>query len=151
MGLSGDHVADPALLALTEEYVALRARVTEARDRAERLRALADHVEEQAARDEHALKELEGVLGMDAQLRLESLDRELGGRRLREIAIDVLGREVQPGQPVHYRHWFALLRAAGYRVRGKDPLASFLAQISRAPDIEAVGQRSGLYRVRTAA
>jgi hypothetical protein len=62
----------------------------------------------------------------------------------------LLAQEVAPGQAVHYRDWYGLLRAAGYRVRGKDPLASFLAQISRATDVEPVGSRSGKYRLRAA-
>jgi hypothetical protein len=81
---------------------------------------------------------------------IEQLDRELGGKRLQEIAIAVLEREIQPGQAVHYRDWYALLCAAGYRARGKDPLASFLAQINRAEQVEPIGERSGRYRLRAA-
>jgi hypothetical protein len=143
-------LADPAEVAVAEEYLGLKNRVTEARQRADKLRALADHLDEQASRDEHALCELEGALGIAAQLQIEQLDRELGGRRLQEIAVAVLAREIKPGQAVHYRDWYALLRAAGYRARGKDPLASFLAQVSRAERIEPIGARSGLYRLRAA-
>jgi hypothetical protein len=134
--------------ALAHEYVTLKERVADARERAERLQTLAMHLLEQAARDEHVLNELAGALGMDAQLRIESLDRELGGRRLQEIAIEVLSREITPGETVHYRDWYALLRAAGWRARGKDPLASFLAQINRCELVEGVGSRSGRYRLR---
>jgi hypothetical protein len=136
--------------ALAREYVSLKERVADARERAERLRALADHLLEQACRDEHVLQELAGALGVDDQLRIESLDRELGGRRLQEIAVEVLSRKVAPGATVHYRDWYALLRAAGWRAKGKDPLASFLAQINRMDMVEAVGGRSGRYRLRAA-
>ncbi|HMJ35405.1 MAG TPA: hypothetical protein VK501_15965 [Baekduia sp.] len=142
--------ATSADVALAHEYLDLKNRVLEARQRADRLRQLAEHLDTQAARDEHALKELEGVLGLSAQLQIENLDRELGGKRLQEIAVAVLAREVAPGQAVHYRDWYALLCAAGYRARGKDPLASFLSQINRADDVEPVGSRSGRYRLRTA-
>ncbi len=143
-------LADPAELAIAQEYVSLKKRIIEVRQRADRLRALAEHLEQQASEDEHTLGQLEGVLGLAAQLQIEQLDRELGGKRLQEIAVDVLAREIQPGQAVHYRDWYALLCAAGYRVRGKDPLASFLAQINRAERIEPVGGRSGRYRLRAA-
>jgi hypothetical protein len=143
-------LADPAEVALAQEYLALKRRIDEARGRSDRLRALAVHLDEQATRDEHALRELEGVLGLSAQLQIEQLDHELGGKRLREIAVAVLAKELEPGQAVHYREWYALLCAAGYRARGKDPLASFLAQISRADQVEPVGSRSGRYRLRAA-
>lgn len=132
------------------EYQALRERIADARERADRLRALADHVDELARRDEHALHELEGALGIAPQLQIEQLDHELGGRRLQEIAVEILAREITPGQTIHYRDWYALLCAAGYRARGKDPLASFLAQINRAERVEPLGARSGRYRLRAA-
>jgi hypothetical protein len=143
-------IADPAEVEVAREYLTLRARIAEARERADRLRRLADYVEERAAADEHILRELEGAMGMRAQLQIEQLDRTLRGRRLGEVAVAVLRRELQPGQPIHYREWFALLTAAGFAVSGKDPLASFLAQVSRTPEVEAVGDRSGRYRLRAA-
>lgn len=141
-------LADPAEIAVAQEYLSLKERIEEARTRADRLRTLAEHLDEQVSRDEHMLHELEGTLGLAAQLQIEQLDRELGGKRLQEIAIAVLEREIQPGQAVHYRDWYALLCAAGYRARGKDPLASFLAQINRAEQVEPIGGRSGRYRLR---
>lgn len=151
MSVHGDiELADPAEVAVAQEYLGLKNRIGDTRERADRLRALADHLDEQASQDEHALRELEGVLGLAAQLKIEQLDHELGGRRLQEIAVAVLSKEIQPGQAVHYRDWYALLCAAGYRARGKDPLASFLAQINRSDRIEPIGGRSGRYRLRVA-
>jgi hypothetical protein len=143
-------LADPAEVAVAHEYLSLKARIAEGRERAERLRDLAEHVEAQVAQDERLMGQLEGVLGLRAQMQIEQLDRELGGKRLLEVAIAVLERELEPGQPIHYKDWFALLRAAGFRVKGQDPVASFLAQLSRSPRVEAVGQRSGRYRLRAA-
>ena len=136
--------------ALTEEWRALTARVEEQRERADRLRSLADQVEEQARRDEQLLVELKGLAGVAPQLRIESLDNELRGRRLCEVAIEILEAEVGRETPVHYREWFERLRERGHRVRGRDPLANFLAQISRDPQIEHVGSRTGLYQLRAA-
>ena len=137
-------------MALAQEYLSLKGTISEARQRADRLRALAEHLDEQASRDEHALRELEGALGLAAQLQIEQLDPELGGKRLQEIAVEVLSRAIEPGQAVHYREWYALLTAAGYKARGKNPVASFLAQINRAEQVEPVGGRSGRYRLRAA-
>jgi len=38
----------------------------------------------------------------------------------------------------------------GWRVTGRDPLVTFLAGISRSPDVEGIGRRTGLYRLRGA-
>ena len=42
--------------------------------------------------------------------------------------------------------WFDLLTAAGFRVAGRDPIATFLTQVGRANEVESVRPRSGLYR-----
>lgn len=143
-------LADPTEMELAKEYLSIKDRIREALERGERLRRLADHVEAQAAADAHILRELEGALGMRAQLQIEQLDLALSGRRVAEVAVAIARRELAPGQVIHYKEWFALLKAAGFRVNGKDPLASFLAQVSRAPEVEAVGNRSGKYRLRAA-
>lgn len=134
--------------ALLDERDALRESIRAARERAERHRELADALEAGIARDEHLLLELEELLELRPQLRIESLDRRLRGQRLREVAVELLAAERGIGEPVHYRQWFALLRKAGHEVAGKDPLASFLAQVSRAPEVERLGERSGIYRLR---
>jgi hypothetical protein len=143
-------LADPAEMELAKEYLAIKGRVGEARGRADRLRSLADHMEAQAMADEHMLRELEGALGMRAQLQIEQLDLALSGRRVAEVAVAIAQRDLAPGQAIHYKQWFALLQAAGFSINGKDPLASFLAHISRAPEVEPVGKRSGQYRLRAA-
>jgi hypothetical protein len=119
----------------------------ERRERADRLRVLADRLEENAARDEHLLGELSALLGREAQLRLEDLDPRLRGQRLRDVAVEILHREVRPGQPIHYKEWFGLLEAAGHRVGGRDPLATFLAQVHRAAGVESIGQRTGRFQL----
>lgn len=71
--------------------------------------------------------------------------------RLREVALDVLRERFAGADPIHYRVWFDALVESGYRVSGRDPLASFLTQVSRIERVEKVGNRSGLYRLRVAA
>lgn len=99
--------------ALEAEHAALAASIAAQRDRADRLHDLAKQAEEQAAREERALRELEELLGMAPQLRLEHLDRRLRGQRLRDVAVRVLAERHPAGEPLHYRQWYALLQEAG--------------------------------------
>lgn len=140
---------DPASVreTLLAEYRALAASVATQRERAEQLQRLAEHARSQAQRDEEALVDLARVLGLDPQMCLEELDERLRGHRLAEIAVRVLVETEGRGNPVHYKQWYGLLRTAGYTVAGKDPVASFLAAVSRSPQVKGVGQRSGLYMV----
>jgi hypothetical protein len=48
-------------------------RIHEQHERADRLRQLVEALDEQTARDEHMLSELQGVLGLAPQLRIEEL------------------------------------------------------------------------------
>lgn len=93
------------------------------------------------------LLSIEELMDLRPQLRLERLDRQLRGRRLQEVAVEILRSRAADRRPVHYREWFAYLRAEGYEVAGRDPLATFLTQISRADGVERVGVRRGLYRI----
>jgi hypothetical protein len=136
--------------ALLSEAVALARRIEAQADQAERLRSLADRVDDQTQRDRRLLEELEGALGRSVQLSIDDLDRRLRGQRLLAVAIRILEEKVGQGRDIHYRDWFQLLRSDGYRVGGKDPAATFLAQINRAEAVESVGKRSGRYRLKVA-
>jgi hypothetical protein len=130
-----------------QEYASLCARIRGQRAQADRLRVLADRIEEQTARDEGLLQEMEEILGLAPQMPFEALDRRLGGQRLREIAVAVLESQPDSGREIHYRDWYALLEAAGYQVSGRDPLATFLAAVRRCDRVQAVGSRSGRYHL----
>jgi hypothetical protein len=134
--------------ALQGEYEALLSRIAETRGRADRLRALAEQAERLAGEEERYLRELEGLLGIAPQLRIETLNVRLRGQRLLEVALEILSRERGAGVAIHYREWYELLRAAGHEVGGKDPVGNFLAHIARAPEVERILPRSGLYRLR---
>jgi hypothetical protein len=129
------------------EYRLVRARVVEQRGQVQRLRALVERLEEQLIRDERFLEELADICGLSDQLRIEELDPVLRGERLREVALAVLNEEVGPGREIHYRDWFALVQRAGHQIGGRDPLATFLAQINRAEGVVSSGRRSGRYRL----
>jgi hypothetical protein len=135
---------DQAVLA---EYRLVRGRIVEQRGQFERLRALVERLEEQVARDERFLAELESACGLADQLRIEELDPVLRGERLREVALQVLAEEIGPEREIHYRDWFALVQRAGHQIGGRDPLATFLAQVNRAEGVVSIGRRSGRYRL----
>lgn len=71
----------------------------------------------------------------------------LRGKRLAAVAVEVLAASDKP-QPIHYADWFTLVRDAGHRIGGKDQIATFLTSLSRADGVEAIGARTGLYRLR---
>jgi hypothetical protein len=136
---------------LGEQFEELSARVVQHRKRAELLQRLADQANAQAGADERLLEELAGALGNACQLRIEQLDRRLRGQRLQEIAVEILASRLEPGQTIHYKQWFDWVEGEGFKVAGKDPLATFLTQISRSPRIASAGRRSGLYMLSDAA
>lgn len=138
-------VAEDAPSALLDEYRELARSIACQRERAERLRALADQATAHAEDQERSLRDLAELLGIDPQQRLEELDVRLRGQGLQEIAVRVLSERHPKGEPIHYKQWYALLREAGYAVGGKDPLATFLASVSRSARVQAMGRRSGLY------
>lgn len=117
------------------------------RSRTEIHREMLESMEEQLAREERLLREVEELSDRRPQLRLERLDRQLRGRRLQEVAVEVLRLKHGSEEPIHYRQWFSLLRAQGFEILGKDPLNSFLTAASRAEGVEPIGSRTGLYRL----
>lgn len=78
------------------------------------------------------------------------MHEDLRGTKLQEIAIELLRERPGADAVVHYRDWFELVADAGLRVAGESPLGTFLTQIARAPAVESVRPRSGLYRLRSA-
>jgi hypothetical protein len=125
-------------------------RVEELREQARRVRELGETLEADLAANARLLNQLDEMLGVAPQLSMTDSDQMLRGRRLRDVAIQVLKRHKGEAVTVHYREWYKLVVHDGHRVAGKDPVATFLTQVSRAPDVEAVGRRTGLYRLRAA-
>ena len=136
---------------LRAEYTQMLIRLEHGRERADRLRDLAEQAADQVADDERLLRSLAEVLGISPQATIDDLGGALRGQRLREVAVEILKQHVQPGDDVHYREWFEMVRAADIAVAGRDPLATFLAQVSRSSAVEALGGRTGRYRLRAVA
>lgn len=136
--------------AVERERELVAQRLAELRDQAARLHVLVEQVDAEVAENARLLRQMDEMLGLAPQLSLEALHGELRGQRLREIAVELLRQKKGIGVTVHYREWYELLLEAGLRVAGRDPIATFLTQIARAPGVESVRPRSGLYRLRAA-
>jgi hypothetical protein len=141
----------PLTESLKREHAELLVRLERSRDRAKRLRELAEQAADQVLADERLVRSLAEALGVSPQATIHDIGGALRGQRLREVAVEILARHHVPGEPVHYRRWFELLQAENLVVGGRDPLATFLAQISRCDAVESVGGRSGKYRLRVVA
>jgi hypothetical protein len=135
------------MTALLAERQALLGRVEQAREQLEGMRRIVTTLEKQLEQDEHVLREIDEVLGHEPQLRLDDAHLRLRGKRLEEVALQVLAEERGPDAEVHYREWFELLRSKGLFVAGKEPVNTFLAQINRSPAVCRVGSRTGLYKL----
>lgn len=132
------------------ERATVLARVADLRRQAEALHVLVDQVDQELAASERLLRQMEEMLGRAPQLALEATDFALRGRRLREIAVQLLRDHKGVGAEIHYTEWFELLRRSGLRVGGKAPIATFLTQIRQAPEVESTRPRSGRYRLKAA-
>lgn len=141
-------LSDRARAIVEQQREAAAQRVDQLSAESRALRVLADEVDEELRRTSQVLQEAEELLGIAPQVPIESLNGELRGRRLREVAVELLRLRKGKDAEIHYREWFELLRASGVRVGGKDPAATFLAQISGAPEVESVRPRSGVYRLK---
>lgn len=139
------------LAAAQAERDRLAARLVKAQERVEHFETLAAEAREEAASLADKIRAVEEVAGLAPQLAICEISEELRGERLREVALEVLQRLSTSGDPVHYRVWFEALVESGYRITGRDPLATFLTQVTRIDRVQSVGRRSGLYRLRVAA
>lgn len=70
----------------------------------------------------------------------------LRGPDIRREAVRVLLAHPDRPEALHYREWYALLQQAGFAVAGKDPLATFLTQLSRSPAVSKSTQ-AGVYEL----
>jgi hypothetical protein len=139
------------LKAAQAERELLVSRLSEMQERADHFEALAAEARDEVRSLADSIRAIEEVAGLSPQMAICEISEELRGERLREVALEVLRRLSTSGDPVHYRIWFEALVDSGFRVSGRDPLATFLTQITRMDRVESVGRRSGLYRLRIAA
>lgn len=130
-----------------EEALRLAARAVELRARGERWLERAGDLLREADRMEQRVRELDELLGRAPQLRLDLQTTNLQGQRIREEATRILLERRGLNRPIHYREWFELLENCGVSVAGKDPLATFLTQISRSPVVARNPDGPGMYEL----
>lgn len=133
--------------AVERERELVAARLEALRAQSARLHDLVERVDADVDETTRILRGMDDMLGRSPQLSLDALHGELRGKRLREIAVELLRQKRGDGAVVHYREWYELLLDAGVKVAGRDPLATFLTQLARAPEVVSVRPRSGLYRL----
>jgi hypothetical protein len=140
-------LSEHVLEQVRREHPLVAKRVEDLREQSQRLHALTERVDEELDEALRMLRSVEEMLGLAPQLSLDAYHGELRGRRLREIAVQILRQRRGCEAVIHYREWYDLVTAAGIRVAGKDPLATFLTQVSQAPEVRSERPRSGLYRL----
>jgi microcystin degradation protein MlrC len=133
--------------ALLQQRKRLLGRIQQQSEQLEAMQKIVENLAEQQAQDERMLHDIDSVLGKSPQMQLEDADLLLRGRRLEEVAVQVLTEERGTGVEVHYQEWFELLRSQGHLIAGKEPLNTFLTQINRSEAVERVGRRTGRYRL----
>ncbi len=70
----------------------------------------------------------------------------LRGPDIRREAVRLLLTHLGRPEALHYRDWYALLQEAGFAAGGKNPLATFLTQLSRSPAVRKSTQ-AGVYEL----
>jgi hypothetical protein len=143
------HLSEHLQQAVEAEREVVAARLEALREQSVRLHALVDEVDADVVETARMLRRMDEMLGIAPQLSLDA-HGELRGQKLQEIAVEILRQKKGAGVAVHYREWFEMLIQAGMEIAGRDPLSTFLTQVGRAPEIESVKPRSGLYRLRAA-
>src|SRR5262245_58587915 len=107
----------------------LASQLADAQRRVEHFETLAEEASGEAQSLTARIRAIEEAAGLAPQMAMCEISEELRGERVREVALDVLRRLSESGDPVHYRVWFDALVEAGFRVSGQDPLATFLTQV----------------------
>jgi hypothetical protein len=130
-----------------EEAERLRARALEVRARGERWVKRGEEILAQADDLEARVRELDELLGRAPQLRIDLQTETLQGQQLREAAVRILAEGLGTRRPIHYRDWYRLFTESGHVAGGKDPLATFLTQITRSPLVHRVEGQSGVYEI----
>lgn len=73
-------------------------------------------------------------------------DEVLRGAQIREQAARAFYRRHGGGEARHYRVWFDLLIGEGVEIAGKDPMATFLTNLTRSP-VVVRGTEAGTYEI----
>ena len=130
---------------VAREIELLAARRERVRRRQDDLRARLRHLDDELSALDKRQRDLDRLLGEEPAPTAASHPRLLGGATLRQHAVAHL---LATGQrhDIHYRTWYEQLAADGLLIRGANPAATFLTNITRSPLITR-GERPGTYRL----
>lgn len=70
----------------------------------------------------------------------------LKGAQIREFAVQLIVGTEHATKGIHYRTWYELVASNGIEIAGKDPVATFLTQMSRSPVVVKKDQ-AGVYAI----
>ena len=130
---------------VTREIELLAARRERLRHRQDGLRARLRDLDDELSTLDQRQHDLDRLLGDEPAPAAASPPRLLGGATLRRHAVAHL---LATGQhhDIHYRTWYEQLAADGLLIRGANPAATFLTNITRSALITR-GERPGTYRL----
>jgi hypothetical protein len=130
---------------IAREMELLAGRRERLRERQDDLRTQLRELDDELAALNQRKRDLDRLLGHPAAAPDRAAPRLLGGATLRRHAVAHL---LATGQhhDIHYRAWYEQLAANGLLVRGADPAATLLTNITRSPLITR-GRQPGTYRL----
>jgi hypothetical protein len=142
---NSEQQASRLAVAVARETDLLAARRDRLRQRQNGLRARLRDLEAELSALDRRQHDLDRLLADQAPPAASSTPRLLGGAALRRHAVAHL---LATGQhhDIHYRAWYEQLVADGILIRGANPAATFLTNITRSPLI-CRGERPGTYRL----
>ena len=132
---------------LLEHMAAERSKLERAIAAAERRTAeLEREIARLSAASGHHRKQLDELCRLGVARREDDRERVLRGVELRQTAVQLLASSSYRDRPLSYRLWFELLEQSGFTAAGKDPVATFLTEITRSP-VVARTTRAGVYQL----
>ena len=142
---SGQQDASRLAATVAREIDLMAARRTRLRERQNDLRAQLRELDIQLHALDSRERDLDRLIADGPAAVAGSTPRLLGGATLRKHAVaHLLATDQQ--HDIHYRTWYEQLAADGLLIRGADPAATLLTNITRSPLITR-GEEPGTYRL----
>jgi hypothetical protein len=103
-------------------------------------------VEQEALREE--LRRInEQLAALDRIIEDGSSTILLSGQDIPKVAIQIMLKQHNPRQHLHYRDWYLMVLQAGYYISGEKPLNNFLTNFARSPLVRRIENESGIYAI----
>ncbi len=108
-----------------QEREVVAARLAALQDQSRRLHQLVAGIDADVEETARLLRSIDEMLGLAPQLSIDSTQGELRGRKVQEIAVDLLRQKRGVDTVIHYKEWFELLGEAGLNVAGRTRSRAF--------------------------